>query len=310
MIDIHDVDTSTVALALMRSGKLTSAAARNLLLAIRKAHGGSVPSAAVVELAELKPGEINASLTQANDLVQRGLDGDVHPIPISSDSYPRTLRGIADAPPVIYVRGSADALKQTPGISVVGTRKASPHGIKIAERIAAFLSDNDICVVSGLALGIDAAAHEGALKGASPTIAVLAHGLEKANPRANAPLAQRILEAGGAWVSEHPVLTSPKPDYFVLRNRIQVGLSAASIIVEGEEHSGSATQAEYCIRNRRVLFAVLPASGAGVSTQNRLPHVLVQSRGAVPIRSKDDYDQVLELASLRKAELIDELGAT
>ncbi|HJV95359.1 MAG TPA: DNA-processing protein DprA, partial [Albitalea sp.] len=113
--------------------------------------------------------------------------------------------------------------------------------------------------------------------------------LEKAQPKANAGLGQRILDAGGVWVSEHGHGVPASPDHFPLRNRIQVGLSVGSIVVEGAINSGTSVHAAYCLREKRVLFAVLPD---GVSTHHDLPRSLIL-RGAQPIRSREDYPGML-----------------
>jgi len=260
-------------------------------------------SAVLLDRVSLAAGEIISERYAARRVIERGLEHGILPITIDRDDYPITLRDIEDAPPIIYVRGNLQALKVVPGVAVVGTRKATPHGLTISERLSEFLSTNRVSVVSGLALGIDAAAHVGALKGAAPTIAVLAHGLEKASPKANSFLADRILEAGGAWLSEHALGVSARPEYFVLRNRIQVGLSCASVIVEGEIRSGSATQAEYCLRNRRLLFAVLPDPSARVNIASSLPQQLVLSRGAFAIRSRADYTGVLRAVEEKASEM-------
>lgn len=302
-VDVFGIAVATIALLLAR--KITTAGARDLLLSARAAPPGSpIGEAEVLELAGIQKADVSKALSFARSVIERGTAQGIVPLPINADEYPPTLRMIADAPPLLYLRGSAQALSSTPGVSVVGTRKATRHGLTIAERVSEYISTHNLVVVSGLALGIDAAAHEGALRGGAPTIAVLAHGLDKASPRTNEPLAHRILEAGGAWVSEHPVLTPARPQHFVLRNRIQVGLSAASIIVEGKELSGSMTQAEFCIRNRRVLFAVLPPPGSTAITQKSLPEMLVRDRGAIPLRSKEDYPSMLERAMRRRAEML------
>jgi DNA processing protein len=115
-----------------------------------------------------------------------------------------------------------------------------------------------------------------------------------ASPRANKEIAEQILEKGGAWVSEHPLRVPPKPEYFVQRNRLQIGLSAGSIIVEGEEKSGTTSQAGFCVQEKRILFAVVPES-----TDNPLnlvssgPQFLLRTKGAIPIKSREDYLAVL-----------------
>lgn len=289
-----EIAVAIVGLALQRGGKMGPTAVRETLIAWRRDARPVISIDAALDLAGFSRASVNASVAEAERDIERGLALGISPIPIWSDHYPVSLRAIADAPAILFVRGDVNVLQLLPGVAVVGTRKASPHGLLISERLSEHLSSQGWVVVSGLALGIDAAAHEGALKGRTPTIAVLAHGLEKAQPSANQPLAQRILDAGGLWVSEHPVGVKPKPPHFVWRNRIQVGLSCASIIVEGEEQSGSATQADFCVRNRRTLFGVLPEPGSKVSTVSALPKMLVERRGATPIYSKADYPSMIE----------------
>ncbi|WP_439517455.1 DNA-processing protein DprA [Hydrogenophaga sp.] len=303
-----DVVVAVATLGLIRAKRLTLSAATDLLSRIRSELDHPISIDAVLDLVKTPRALVNGSVADAQRDIDRGLALDVWPIPISSEKYPFSLRGIADAPPLLFVRGDQSVLAKVPGVAVVGTRKASAHGLVIATRVSQYLSERGWSVVSGLALGIDAAAHEGALLGKTPTIAVLAHGLEIAHPTANRPLAQRILEAGGVWVSEHPVGVKAMPANFVLRNRIQVGLSCASIIVEGEEQSGSKTQADFCLRNRRLLFAVLPEVGSNVATVSELPRMLVKVRGATPIYSKNDYPSVLVQVE-RAAKVLGQPGA-
>lgn len=275
------VVSPTIARAHLMSWKLSDWNPHSLWEVIEKA-GGGVPHD--VKL-----------LSSIESMLSNGIEMGISPIPLSSNSYPSGLIGIEDAPPILFVRGNIASLYGT-GVSVVGSRKATPHGLEISRRISHYLSSNAITVVSGLALGIDAAAHEGALLGNTPTIAVLAHGLEKAQPVTNQFLGARILEAGGAWVSEHEPGTRARPEYFVLRNRIQVGLSTVSVIVEGEASSGSKTQAEFCLRNNRRLYAVLSSPESRISTLDELPKILVNQRGASPIFSRSDYEDLLTTA--------------
>jgi len=178
----------------------------------------------------------------------------IESIPIDSLDYPSSLRAIHNPPQTLYVRGNKDLLNR-PGVAIVGIRHCSKAGAIIARRMAQFLVEQGYVIISGLALGIDAAAHEGGLE---RTIAVLAYGLHEANPKANAVLAQRILDAGGAWVSEHPAGKPPNRNLFVPRNRIQVGLSVGSIIVESDIKSGTMTHANFAMKENHPLFVVLP----------------------------------------------------
>jgi DNA processing protein len=219
--------------------------------------------------------------------------------------YPISLRSIYDPPPVLYLKGTQEILRKVPGIAIVGSRESTGNGEKIAYRLAAFMSENGLTVISGLARGIDAAAHRGALSVRSPNIAVLAHGLHRATPSQNKMLAEEILAAGGAWVSEHPVGQQPRPAYFVERNRIQIGLAAGSIIVEGDVKSGTMTQAAFCVRERRPLFAVVPDSMiANLGLVSTGPEQLVRGRKAIPVKSKEDYGTILRTVTDARLHLL------
>lgn len=242
-------------------------------------------------------------LAEADKLIDRCEQLGILVITIADENFPPFLRTIPDAPPLLFLRGDAAALRSLPGVAVVGSRSATPAGAEIARRIAGFLAKKGWSIVSGLAIGIDAAAHHGALEAGGRTIAVLAHGLHRASPAQNQELAEKILATGGVWISEHAPDVPARKHFFVQRNRIQAGLSAGSIIVEGKSESGSMTQAQFCIDQKRKLFAVLPPEG---NTDLRLvsegPRMLVSSYGATAIRSLHDYDMVLRtLSEARKA---------
>ena len=220
-------------------------------------------------------------------------------------SYPVYLKDVKDPPAMIHIRGNPRVLQSLPGIAVVGTRNVTENGREIARRLGQFLGENNWVVVSGLALGIDAAAHRGTLDGKGKTIAVLAGGLDKPNPRKNEELAEEILERSGAWVSEHPVGEPPRRQHFVPRNRIQVGLSAGSIIVEAEEKSGSISQANFCVEIGRPLFAVMPQDDRNtLGLRCNGTSFLVRKKGAIAIRSKSDYDQVLKVLERSKRHVL------
>lgn len=221
----------------------------------------------------------------------------IEAIDIQSSLYPDYLREIMSPPQVLYARGNLDLLNQKAGVSIVGTRNATPNGLKITSRLSQFCSKQGYVVVSGLALGIDAEAHRGCLEAGGKTIAVLAHGLHMAQPKQNAGLANQILESGGLWVSEHPAGTPAARQHFVPRNRIQVGLSKCSIIVESDIKSGTTTHAKFCIQEKHTLFAVIPQEGNPLGLHSSGPQMMVQNMGAVPLQSKDDYERILAAMS-------------
>jgi len=233
--------------------------------------------------------------TSASVILDKHESHNIYSLPFVSPTYPAALKLIKNPPSILYLRGDINILKSLPGAAIVGTRKVTPNGAIIAQRISSFLSQNGWTIISGLAIGIDASAHQGALMANGKTIAVLAHGLHKASPKQNSLLADEILLNGGAWVSEHPWGAEARREYFVHRNRIQIGLSAGSIIVESEIQSGTATQAEFCIQSNRPLFAVVPNSpDNSLSLLSNGPLHLVEHLGAIPIKSKNDYQFILE----------------
>jgi len=210
------------------------------------------------------------------------------------DAYPSRLRAVNDAPPILYMLGTSAALK-LPSVAVVGTRDASPAGKKSAHTIAGYLAGHGCSVVSGLALGIDTAAHEGALAGRGTTVAVLAHGLDTVAPTSNKPLAARITESGGALVSEHPPGTPPRPPEFARRNRIQSGLSVMSVIVESGAEGGAIIQAKFTHDQGRLLCVVVSED----PTHNRAgAERLMHEYGALPIRTRSDLERLLASISV------------
>jgi len=170
------------------------------------------------------------------------------------EGYPRPLAAIRSAPPALYVVGEIEALN-TPQLAMVGARQASPAGKVIARKFAAALAQSGLTITSGLAIGIDAASHEGALAVEGRTVAVLGGGIACLYPPENAGLARRIL-AAGALVSEFPPRTTPKPQYFPQRNRIISGLALGTLVVEAAEGSGSLITAQKAVDQGREVFAV------------------------------------------------------
>ncbi|WP_155629301.1 DNA-processing protein DprA [Burkholderia territorii] len=152
--------------------------------------------------------------------------------------YPELLRPLKDRPALLFVRGNPTAFS-TKAVAVVGTREPSVHGKMTGERVTKYLVESGWQVVSGLAVGLDTVAHETTLLGDGSTVAVLAHGLDMIYPRANAGLAERILEKGGLLVSEYPYGTPSFPGQFVERDRLQAGLARGVIMVQSGETGGS-----------------------------------------------------------------------
>ncbi|WP_217631994.1 DNA-processing protein DprA [Thiohalomonas denitrificans] len=169
--------------------------------------------------------------------------------------YPEQLAVVADAPPVLFVRGDA-ALLSGPQLSMVGSRNPTPLGAETAREFAHHLAGVGLTVTSGLALGIDAAAHRGALSAEGSTVAVFGTGLDRVYPARHRELAHAIVEAGSTLVSEFPPGTAPLPGHFPRRNRIISGLSLGTLVVEAAPRSGSLITARQANEQGREVFAV------------------------------------------------------
>lgn len=237
-----------------------------------------------------------AAASKARKILDACASRSIFVISILDPQYPRRLRYIKDAPPILYVRGSVAALNKS-GCAVVGTRNATETGLKIARRIAFVLAEHDLSTVSGLALGIDAAAHSGAVEKRGVTIAILAHGLDTVAPTSNKKLAEQLLECGGALVSEHEPGVPPRPAEFVRRNRIQSGMSLCSIIVESGREGGSIHQARFTKEQGRPILAVLPDLENCKSKEFNYEggKYLVATMGARPLRTAEELEEQIDM---------------
>lgn len=177
-----------------------------------------------------------------------------HIVTCVSSDYPVLLSHIAAVPPLLFVQGNLTLL-QSQQLAVVGSRNPSPNGLDIAKRFSGYLSHVGLTITSGLALGIDAASHLGALENGGKTIAVLGTGLDCIYPKSHQNLAEQIIEKG-ALVSEYPLGTTAKPNNFPRRNRIISGLSLGVLVVEATLRSGSLITARLAVEQGREVFAV------------------------------------------------------
>ena len=216
-------------------------------------------------------------------------------VTLVDDDYPELLKTISDPPPVLYVKGIL--LKEdAAAVGLVGTRSASPYGIGMARQLASDLAQSGLTVVSGLAEGIDAAGHEGALEAGGRTIAVLGHGLSHTYPPQHRKLAERIVESG-ALISEFPMEMPPAAANFPRRNRVISGLSLGVIVVEAPTKSGALITAREALEQGREVFAV---PGPVSSVRSRGCHQLLRD-GARLV--EDSRDVLEELAPALKEQL-------
>jgi DNA processing protein len=214
----------------------------------------------------------------------------------SDVAYPPALAAIVDPPPLLWVRGSLDALAAQPVVAIVGARAASAYGLAVSERLAGDLASRGVMIVSGLARGVDSAAHRGALAGGGETIAVLGSGVDVMYPAEHAPLAHEIA-LRGAVVSELAPGTLPQQMFFPQRNRIISGLSRAIVVIEAGEKSGSLITARCALDQGRDVLAV---PGNVLSGRNRGAHALLRD-GAKIVESADDIVEELGLCLVAEA---------
>ena len=179
---------------------------------------------------------------------------DCHLMCWCDEDYPALLKEIPDPPPVLFIRGDR-SLVGSLQIAMVGTRNPSPLAVKTAQAFAKNFATFGLTVTSGLALGIDQAAHKGTLEAAGKTIAVAATGLDRVYPASHKGLAEEIIKSG-AIVSEFPIRTQPKPGYFPRRNRIISGLSLGVLVVEAAIKSGTLVTAKHAMEQDREVFAI------------------------------------------------------
>ena len=203
-------------------------------------------------------------------------------------SYPALLAELADAPPLLFVAGAADIL-ESPQLAIVGSRHASRPGLDTAQAFARSLAQAGFCITSGLALGIDGAAHQGALDVAGKTVAVLGTGLQRVYPARHRRLAECIIEQGGALVSELPLDCPPQAGNFPRRNRIISGLSLGVLVVEASPSSGSLITARLAAEQGREVYAI---PGSIHHPGARGCHQLIRD-GATLVESVEDILQAL-----------------
>jgi DNA processing protein len=272
--------------------------------------GHSAPLDAVLELSGIPANSAEghtakrAAFDKAAQAIETASTLGVRPVPFADAAYPALLACIPDPPPVLWVRGDFGALA-APSVAVIGSRAASPYALQIGRRIAAELAERGIVIVSGLARGVDSAAHEGCLASAGRTIAVIGSGHDNIYPREHEDLADRIAITG-LIVSELAPGAKPLPEHFPLRNRIISGISLGVVVVEASEKSGSLITAGCALRQGRDVMAV---PGSVLNGRNRGSHALLKD-GAKVVETVDDILEDLGWSVPPRPRQSDERGAT
>ena len=218
------------------------------------------------------------------------------------DSYPHRLLEIYDPPAVLWTRGDVGLLNRA-GIAVVGTRHPTPYGVGMAEMLSRDLARRGLVILSGMARGVDTAAHKGALDVTGKTVAVWGTGIDVIYPKENKALAEWILAQGGAIVSEYPLGTFPAPQNFPIRNRILSGMSVGVLVVEAAEYSGTRITARCALEQSRDVYAV-PGNATNKNAWG--PNTLIKQGAKLTATWEDIWE---ELPSQVKLLLEEEMQA-
>ena len=225
------------------------AAERLFEASLTELEGLGMPAAAAQFVFEGK------SRAAAEDEMKRTLEAGASVLTPEDAAYPERLREIYDPPAVLWIRGDVGLLSR-PGIAVVGTRQPSPYGAGMAELLSRDLANRRVVILSGMARGVDTAAHKGAIEAGGKTVAVWGTGIDVIYPKENKKLAEQIVATGGTIVSEYPLGTFPAPQNFPIRNRILSGMSVGVLVIEAAEYSGTRITARCAMEQNRDVYAV------------------------------------------------------
>jgi DNA processing protein len=244
--------------------------------------GAGLPAAAAQSIAT------GPSIELAQDELAKATVAGTHCVTLDDAEYPSRLRQIYDPPLVLYVRGKVETPTE-PGIAVIGTRHPTPYGVGMAERLACDLAARNVLIISGLARGVDTAAHRGVVSARGKTVAVLGTGVDVVYPKENSRLADQILSLDGALISEFPMGTFAAPQNFPIRNRIISGMSFGVLVVEAAEYSGTRITARCALEQNREVFAV---PGNVINKNSWGPNTLIKQGAKLVATWEDVWEEL------------------
>lgn len=204
------------------------------------------------------------------------------------DDFPKALKDLEDAPVVLYFKGSLKGLSNST-VAIVGTRKMTSYGREVTEKFSSELASFGVTIVSGLAHGVDTAAHTACVRAGGITVAVLGTGLDQIYPSENIRLASEIIKTGGAIISEYPLGYPALPENFAIRNRIVSGLSTCLLVIEGAEKSGTLLTASHAADQGKTVFAI---PGQIYSPLSKAPLFLLKNGARIATETKDILDEL------------------
>jgi DNA processing protein len=270
-----------------RAVDVSGSAERVMGLPLTQLEGLKLPAAAAQSIVS---GNSRAEAEKEWKRVQEAGGALIAPV---DEVYPARLREVFDPPTMLWIRGDA-ALLALPGIAVVGTRHPTPYGTGMAEMLARDLAAQGLAIFSGMARGVDTAAHRGAIEARcneapGKTVAVWGTGIDVIYPKENKRLAEQILECGGALLSEYPMGTFPAPQNFPIRNRILSGMSVGVLVIEASENSGTRITARCALEQNREVFAV---PGNVTSKNSWGPNTLIKQGAKLVATWEDVWEEL------------------
>ena len=251
-----------------------------------------------------KMSEIDQALLKADKIIKSSEEHDIKIISLFDKKYPKTLSLIPNPPALLHISGNIDALNKD-CVAIIGTRRPTNFGVDAARKLGALFAEKGYVVVSGLAEGIDSAAHRCALDAGGETVAVLAHGLDSIYPPKNKELADAIIKNNGTLVSEYPWGTAINRSYFVARDRIQSGLSLGVFVIETDVKGGTMHTVKFCEeQNRSLIVLQHPFDFPDNPKTLGNAHLIKEKRADIVFENDDDIDMVEIKLDVVKDELL------
>lgn len=253
----------------------------------------------VPRLPDFSIDDVESKLTQAQRIIDASVAAGIGAVSFLDDQYPKQLlktvdeRGNLSVPVVLYYKGDISIASQ-PGLAIIGTREPTSEGERIGEWLAAEFAKRDFNIVSGLAIGCDTCGHRGALKVGGKTTAFLAHGLTSIYPPQNAGLADRIVEEGGLLMSEYSIGTPLSPYFLVARDRLQSGLSKATLVIQTGRNGGTMHAANATLAAQKPLYVVGYKDAFTQSHEKTEGNAFLVQKGAKYIYENDNLDKIAD----------------
>ena len=238
---------------------------------------------------------INEAITKKNNVLSISKHYDVNIVDKTSENYPSKLKNIKDAPNILFYKGNYNAVVNERSITIIGSRRASTKAKEISYEVARYFAKEGYTIISGLALGCDEYAHKGTLRENGSTVAVLASGLNQIYPLTNKELAKQIINNNGCLVSEYPIGTKCYRHNFVERDRIQSGLSSATLVIETHLDSGTMHTVKYAKEQNRILACY------GINTEGN--NTLISKNGCMAIYNNKDIKTLIDKINTYKYDI-------